>query len=118
MPDQELIRRYAELVVRVAANVQPGQAVSLVCYHEQAELARAVAAAAYEAGARYVDVGYTDQYVRREMIRHAPADVLEWTPPWELTRLEYLHEQHGAFIAFTGEPHPELFADLDGERVG
>ena len=118
MPSDDLLRRYAELVVRVAANVQPDQVLSVVCYLEQASLAREVAAAAYEAGARYVDIGYAVQYVRREMIRHAPADVLEWTPPWELTRLEYLHEQHGAFIAFTGEPHPELFADLDGERVG
>ncbi len=118
MPSEELLSRYAEVVVRVAANVQPGQVVSVAAYYEQAELARAIVAACYGAGARVVDVAYTDQHVKRELIRHAPDDVLEWSSPWALARLEYLNEQHGAYIGITGDPNPDLFADLDGERVG
>jgi leucyl aminopeptidase (aminopeptidase T) len=38
------LRRYAELVVRIGANVQPGQDVVLVCQVEHVEIARAVAA--------------------------------------------------------------------------
>ena len=48
--------RYAELAVRVGANVQPGQLVEVIARVEHAPLARAVARAAYAAGARYVDV--------------------------------------------------------------
>jgi aminopeptidase len=110
--------RYAELVVRVGANVQPGQDVGVTCFYEQAPFARALARAAYEAGARYVDVQYSDQFVRREFIRHAADDVLEWTPPWSARRLEYLHEQRGAWITVSGDPNPHLFDDLDGSRVG
>ena len=118
MPSEDLLRRYAEVVVRVAANVQPGQIVSVAAFYEQASLARALAAASYEAGARIVDVAYADQHVRRELILHAPEDALEWSAPWQLARLEYLHEQHGAHIGITGDPNPGLFADLDGGRVG
>ena len=52
------------------------------------------------------------------MIEHAADVVLEWTPPWRLTQLQYLAEQQGAQIAITGNPEPDLLADLDGSRVG
>ena len=39
------VDRYAELIVRVGANVQPGQMVLVSCLVEHAELARAVGAA-------------------------------------------------------------------------
>jgi aminopeptidase len=118
MPPEDLLRRYAELAVRVGINLRPGQDVHVSCYVEHAPLARALAAAAYEAGARHVDVFYADQYVRRELIEHADDDVLEWTTPWALARLEYLHEHRGATISITGDPNPDIFAGLDGERVG
>jgi aminopeptidase len=116
--DENLLRKYAELVVRVGANVQEGQDVVVYGFVEQAPLARALAAAAYAAGARYVTAQYADQYVKRELIRHASDDVLEWTPPWELERLEHFARVGGAAISIAGDPNPDLFADLDGVRVG
>ena len=50
------LERYAELAVRVGANVQEGQLVTVGGLIEHAPLARALARAAYEAGARYVEV--------------------------------------------------------------
>jgi aminopeptidase len=113
-----LIERYAELAVRVGANVQPGQLVEVIARIEHAPVARAVTRAAYAAGARYVDVLYSDQHVRRAMIEHAPEDVLSWTPPWLLTRGKEVGEERAAVVAITGEAEPELLADLPGERVG
>jgi aminopeptidase len=117
-PPDDLVRRYAELVVRVGANVQQGQDVAVSCYYEHAPFARALATAAYEAGARYVDVNYADQQIKREFILHAANDDLDWTPPWQLARLEYLHDEGGASIGLTGDPNPDLYADLDPVRVG
>jgi aminopeptidase len=118
MPSEDLLGRYAELAVRVGINVRPQQEVHVSCDLEHAPLARALAAAAYEAGARHVSVFYNDQYIRRELIEHADDEVLEWTPPWALARLEYLHEHEGATISITGDPNPDLFGGLDGGRVG
>ena len=118
MPDENLLKRYAELVVRVGANVHEGQDVGIVAYVEHAPFVRALAAAAYQAGARYVAPQYADQYVMRELIIHADDDVLEWSPPWELERLEHFSRVGGATISVAGDPNPDVFADLDGVRVG
>ncbi|TMK72155.1 MAG: aminopeptidase [Actinobacteria bacterium] len=65
-PPEDLLRRYAELTVRVGANVQPGQDVVIGGFLEHAPFVRALTAAAYEASARYVDVSYVDEYVTTE----------------------------------------------------
>jgi len=115
---EERLRRYAELAVRVGANVQPGQLVEVLGRVEHAPVVRAVTAAAYRAGARYVDVYYSDQHVRRALIEHASDDVLSWTPPWLLERAKEIGDERAAVLAMTGDAEPELLADLPGERVG
>lgn len=118
MTEDTRLERYAELVVRVGANVAEGQLVSVIGQVEHAPLVRALTRASYGAGARYVDVFYFDQHVRRAMIERGPDEALTWTPPWLLERWRRLGDERGAVIGVTGDPDPELFADLDGERVG
>jgi aminopeptidase len=118
MTPDERLERYAELAVRVGTNLAPGQTLNVQCFVEHAPLARAIARAAYAAGARYVDVVYSDQHVRRELIEHADEELLTWTPPWQLERTKTLADGHGAMILITGDPDPELLSDLDGARVG
>jgi aminopeptidase len=112
------VERYAELAVRVGANVQPGQLVEVLARVEHAEVARAVTRSAYQAGARYVDVLYSDQHLRRALIEGAPDDVLSWTPPWLLERAKEIGDERAAVVALTGDAEPDLLADLPGERVG
>ena len=118
MPSQELLDRYAELAVRIGANVGAGQDVFVNCYVEHAPLARTIARAAYAAGARYVDVGYSDLWLRRELIAGAPEEVLDWSAPWLVRRAKELGDRRGAIISITGEPEPDLLRDLDQDRVG
>ena len=112
------LRRYAELAVRVGANVGEGQYVLVTGLVEHAPLARVIADVAYDAGARWVDVSYGDSYVRRSRIAKGPDEMLDHTPPWSLKLLEGVGEERGAMISITGDPAPELLADLDQERVG
>jgi len=114
----ERIDRYAELIVQIGANVQPGQTVEVTARIEHAHVARAVARASYRAGAAYVDVLYSDQHVRRAMIEHAADDVLSWTPPWLLQRAKQFGKENAAIVALVGDAEPELLADLPGDRVG
>ena len=118
MPAEERLESYARLAVEIGANVGEGQVVWVTALPEHAPLARAVARCAYAAGARYVDVDYSDQHVRRARIQHADEETLGWTPPWVLAKIDYVVEQRGAVISITGDPEPELLADLDGTRVG
>jgi aminopeptidase len=112
-------QRYAELVVRVGANVQPGQLVDVIASPEHAPIVREVARAAYRAGARYVDVRYADPHLLRALIE-SPArdDELSWTPPWLLSRERTFGDERAAVVALTGDAEPDLLSDLPGERVG
>jgi aminopeptidase len=112
----ERLERYAELAVRVGANVEEGQNVFINAQIEHAPLARALTRAAYAAGARYVDVTYRDQHVRKAMIELGPDEALTHTPGWMKERGEAL--AGAASLWTTGDPEPELLSDLDGARVG
>ena len=114
----ERLEQYARLTVQVGLNLQAGQTLCVNALIEHAPFARAIARQAYAAGASYVDVLYTDQHVRRAHIEQAADDKLGFSPPWLVQRLTELGETGGALCAITGNPEPELFADLDGSRVG
>ena len=80
------------------------------------ELARALARQAYKAGASYVHVRYQDSHVLKAMIELGPDEALTYSPEWLKT---FFRSMSGnAMLATTGDPEPELLADLDGERVG
>jgi aminopeptidase len=110
------LEAYADLIVRVGANVQPGQTLQVNAYVEHAPLARALAESGYRAGARFVDVNYVDLHVRRSFIEHAAEDDLTHTFPWRLARASAL--DGNALIMIAGDPEPQLLADLDQARVG
>jgi aminopeptidase len=112
----ERLEAYADLAVRVGANVQEGQTVFLNTQVEHAPLARALTRAAYRAGARYVDVRYRDDHVRHAMIELGPDEALTHAPEW--MKQLYRAMDGGSLLGTTGDPEPELMNDLDGERVG
>ncbi len=116
MTDGDGVERYAELAVRVGANVQEGQEVFVHGLVEHAELVRALTRQSYRAGASYVNVRYVDDHVRRAMIELGPDEALAYSPDW----LKTLEETTAgnAMLGTIGDPEPELLADLDGGRVG
>ncbi len=113
----DLIERYAEFVVRVGVNVQPGQDVHVGAEVEHAGLARAMAEQAYLAGARRVVVEYFDPYVRRSAIRHAPDAGLGSHYPHELEQIRSWRERGTALIRLTGDADPHLYDGLDPARM-
>lgn len=118
MTTDERLRRYAELTVRVGANVQPDQDVVVMCLIEHAEIARAVAREAYRAGARHVVVLYSDLHLRRAAIELGPEEELGWSPPYLLDWMRRWPEERPALIALTGNPDPDLLSALDPALVG
>ena len=114
----ERLRRYAELAVRVGANVQPGQDVVVTCLVEHAEIARAIAREAYRAGAKHVIVLYGDLHLRRAAVELGPDEELGWSPPYLLDWMRRWDEERPALIALTGNPSPDLLSDLDPALVG
>ncbi|HTY72832.1 MAG TPA: aminopeptidase [Actinomycetes bacterium] len=113
----ERLQRYAQLAVRVGANVQPGQEVFLRADLEHAPIAEAIAEEAYRAGAFRVTVEFQDARVRRSALEHAPLEALTSAPEWMLARLRELDEAGAALISLTGNADPHAFDGLPAERV-
>jgi aminopeptidase len=111
-------RALAGLAVGVGANVAPGQTVVVNAKLGQEELARAIAAAAYDAGAHQVEVNYGDPYIQRARLLHAPEEALGEVIPWVRERPLKLAELQGALISLSGPAAPGLLDDLDPERIG
>ena len=116
--DEATLERFAELIVRFAANVQRGQIVAIGTEPGKLELTRAVAVAAYRAGAKFVEVTQFDLHVKRARILHADEDTLDYVPPWLGERLLALGEHRAARIGLTGPAAPGLLSDLDPQRAG
>jgi len=110
--------RFADLIVRFAANVQPGQIVAISTEPGKLDLTRAIAERAYRAGAKFVDVLQFDMHVKRSRLLHAAEDTLDYVPPWYGERALALGEHRAARIALTGPSMPGLLSDLDPARAG
>ena len=115
--DAARYQRLAELAVH-GANVQPGQPVLVNCDLGHAPLARAVAAAAYDRGAVFVDVSYFDPEVKRARIAHADADSLEFVPDWYGRRMREHADVGGARVTIAGVTAPNALEGLDPGLAG
>jgi aminopeptidase len=100
------------------ANVQPGQLVAITSYIGKEDVTRRITRAAYERGAKYVDVLYFDQWLKRERVAHAAEDTLDFVPPWMRDRLYYLSDEHAARISLSGPHAPRALDGLDPARAG
>jgi aminopeptidase len=109
--------KLAELAV-FGANVQPGQLVAVTSFIGKEYLTRRIAREAYRRGAKYVDVLYFDQWVKRERIALAPDDTLEYIPPWMSQRMFHLSDEHAARISLSGPHAPRALDGLDPARAG
>jgi aminopeptidase len=116
--DDLLTERLAELAVGFGANVQPDQIVMVTAELGRERLARAVAAAAYRAGARYVDVNYSDAFVRRAKIENAADEAIGYAPPWHVERMKQMGEQRVAVISLEAALDPAATDGLDPARLG
>jgi aminopeptidase len=114
---EEWTKQLAELAV-FGANVQPGQLVAVTSFVGKEYVAREIARAAYQRGAKYVDVVTFDQWVKRERIAHAAEDTLDYAPPWMSQRLLYLSDEHAARITLSGPHAPRAMDGLDPARAG
>ena len=68
-------------------------------------------------GARFVDVVYADRWVQRAFVETAPDEMLGWTPPWMVARLERAIEVGAAIIGVSADSGAEVYEGLDGERL-
>jgi aminopeptidase len=117
-PRTDYIWPLADLLVRFGANVQRGQIVALSSEPGKERLARAVAEAAYRAGARFVDLQMFDVYLKRSRALYADPDTLSFVPPWYGERMLALSDARAARIVLSGPVAPRIMDGIDPELAG
>src|SRR5436305_8321208 len=110
--------RLADLVVRLGANIQPGQIVVLSSEPGKEPLARAVADSAYRHGALLVDLRVFDLHLKRSRALHADPDTLGFVPPWYGEQMIAYGEHRCARIGLTGPVDPRVMEGVDPELQG
>jgi aminopeptidase len=116
--DPATLEQLAGLAVGLGANVQPGQVVAVESEVGKEEVTRAVAAAAYRRGARFVDVSYFDPHVKRYRLELAAGETLDFVPPWYGARALGLSDARAAWITLCGPVSPGILDGVDPERAG
>jgi aminopeptidase len=111
------VDRLADLLVGFGANLQPGQILGVTAYLGMEDAARAVARAGYKRGAKYVDVFWWDQLVKRARLELADDETLDYIPPWIEQRMEWLSGERAARVTLTGTS-AGVFDGIDPARTG
>ncbi|MGG4499312.1 aminopeptidase [Paenibacillus polymyxa] len=113
---ESLLEQYAELVVRVGVNIQPGQALLVTAPLETVEFTRLIVSKAYEAGAKYVQVEFEDDSITRSRFEHGDEASFNYYPAWKAEMMEKFAEEGGATLTIK-VPNPDLYQGIDPEHV-
>lgn len=114
--DNKVLEKYAQLVVKTGVNIQPNQTLVINSPIECAPFARAIAAAAYQSGAREVVMNWKDELSAKIKFLHAPDEIFDEFPEWQKEfYLSYVRK--GAAFVSIAASDPELLKEVDPDRV-
>ena len=117
---EEKLRAYADVVVNIGVNVQPGQRVLIGPLStsrrgaplESAPLCRLLAESAYRAGAREVEVAWHDPLLDLVKYQHASEAAMGDVPMWRADLTRGFMERADAVISVYA-PIPGLFDEVN-----
>ena len=113
---EQNLQKYADLIVKVGLNLQPGQRLNVYTRLDTAPLVRCVAACAYQQGCRFVDAIYLDDALKPIRLQYAPRDSFEEYPTWIANDLlEYFQRGDASLQILASDP--DLLRDQDPELI-
>ena len=110
------LSRYADVAVRIGANVQPGQDLITIGDIDTAPLVREIVRSAYEQGAHYVHVFYDDEQNVLTRFRRAPRDSFDYAPAYQGALFAQLIDAGAAVLRITSG-NPDLLAGQDPDLI-
>jgi aminopeptidase len=114
------LQKYANLMIRVGVNVQKGQRLLIrPTFTQDPAIRRLVhyaVAAAYDAGARLVEVIWRDEMLTKIRVEHAADDTFDEIAPWAMQARHEITEEGGAVLILLGDD-PKLLEGLDQSKI-
>ena len=115
--NEEKLRSYAELIVKVGVNVQEGQDVIVSAELDQPKFVEYVVEACYKAGAAGVRVEWTHQPLKLMHVNYQSVEKLGKIEEWERQKLLHRAETLPAMIYIESED-PAGLDSMDQEKWG
>ena len=113
---KDLLRAYADLVVRVGVNLQKDQILVINAPIECAAFARMIAQQAFAAGAHDVVVSWSDEQLAHVRYVGGKKALFTEFPEWRRAFYEDYAAQGAAFVSIAARD-PEIFGDIDPEKL-
>lgn len=113
---KKILRKYAELIVKVGANVQKGQEVFVFGSADQYEFISLVVEEAYKAGAKEVAVQWSYQPITKLNYKKMSLKQLSQFPAWKEEKLKYQVEKLPACIHILSDD-PDGLKGIDYEKM-
>lgn len=113
---EELLRKYARLLVKTGLNIQKDQILVISAPIETAYFTHILAEEAYKEGAEDVAINWKDEKFSKIRFLHAPERVFEEFPQWRKDYYDYYANKGAAFLNISASD-PEIMKDVDGERL-
>ncbi len=113
---QKNIEKYAQLVINTGVGLKKGQEVVLRSPIECAVFARAIAKAAFEKGAKDVQIQWKDELLDKIKYDYCDAEFFEEVPEWLALFNNSYAENNACFISIAGND-PDLLSDVDPKKV-
>lgn len=117
MTFEQQLRNYAELLIAHGLNVQPGQVVNISSEAIHRDFCYLVAEAAYERGAKYVNIDLIEPRLARLRIEKSSEENLTYVPGYLPVKYRELVDDTAANIKIIGSEDPDILADLNPKRV-
>ncbi|GLX68841.1 aminopeptidase [Paenibacillus glycanilyticus] len=113
---EQKLNNYADIIVKIGANIQQGQSVMVNATIDAPELVRLVVKKAYEAGAYQVKVFWHDDATSRIHYDLAPLESFLEEPKWSAGEKLEMAEKGAASITI-GSADPDLLSGVPQEKI-
>jgi len=113
---EQLLEKYASLAVNIGVNIQKGQILLIRSSISSAPFTRLIVKKAYEAGAKDVNILWSDDAVTRLRYDLAPEDAFKEFPEYYVKAHEEAVEKNHALLSIVSVD-PDLLNGVSAERI-
>ena len=116
MVNENVLRKYAQLAVKMGVNVQKGQLLVIKADVRDHEFVNLCVEEAYKAGAGEVSVDWSSEHTTKWSYEYMTKEDLSEIPQWQYDKREYVQNKGCCFLHIESST-PGLLKDIDSEKV-
>lgn len=116
MVSEKILRKYAELAVKMGTNVQKGQMLVINADVRDYEFVHLCVEEGYKAGAGEVTVNWSSEHNTKWSYEYMTKEALEEIPQWTYDRRAYVQDKGCCFLHVVSDT-PGLLKDIDSEKI-